>query len=112
MPTTTSNSERKVIAFTRRAPSGHHVSTEPANPVRSRFAVTHGGKYLGFADDMRIRLYEDANRAHLFVHQDSAVEIAKTLPILGGHWEDPSSYDVVQLFVPDPVRCSKQSVCQ
>ena len=112
MPTTTSNAERSSIASSRPELSNPHVSTIKPDAFRSRFAVTYFGKYLGFGDDMALRLYEDANCAHLFWAQDSAVNVTRTLPELGAAWADPHGYGVVELFVPDPVRCAKPSVSQ
>ena len=112
MRTTTSASERTSTDSSRLELSNPHVSTISPDAFRSRFAVTYSGKYLGFGDDMALRLYENANQAHLFWAQDAAAHVARQLPELGEKWSDITRYDVVELFVPDPVRCSKQSISQ
>ncbi len=81
----------------------------PPDQFRNRFAITFDGDYLGLDDAFQMRLFLEPDRAHLFTTSERAWEIVREMPELGGKWMQRTKFDVVPLYVSDPVRCMDAS---
>jgi len=88
------------------------ISVQAPEQYRCRYAITHGGKYLGLDDSIQMRLFPEPDRAHLFMTQERAAAIARELPELGGRWTQLSEYDIVPLYYSVQLGCRTPTVCQ
>ena len=105
-PTTTSSTERRTTGSFLQESSVAQISvTRPAR-VRERYAIKFGSGFIGLDDAIQLRVFLGVERAKLFMTSDRAWEIAKELPELGGQWMQRTKYDVVPVYVTDPVFCT------
>jgi len=88
------------------------ISVQAPEQYRIRWAITHGGKYLGLDDAIQMRLFPEPDRAHLFMTQERAAAIARELPELGGKWTQLTEYDIVPLYYSIQLSCIASTVCQ
>ena len=88
------------------------ISVQAPEQYRIRWAITHGGEYLGLDDNIQMRLFPEPDRAHLFMTQERAAAIVHELPELGGKWTQLSEYDIVPLYYSIQLSCRATTVCQ
>ena len=111
-PTTTSSTERRTTGSFLQESSVAQISVTRPDQFRNRFAITFDGDYLGLDDALQMRLFLDPGRAHLFTTSERAWEIVREMPELGGKWVQRTKFDVVPLYLSDPVRCIDAAVRQ
>lgn len=107
-----SDYEPRTISFTQQVLSTLPISVQAPEQYRCRYAITHGGKYLGLDDAIQMRLFPEPDRAHLFMTQERAAAIARELPELGGKWTQLTEYDIVPLYYNTQLSCMTSTVCQ
>ena len=106
-PIENSNLEQKTTGSIQPEHSAPQISVTRPNQFRVRYAIKFGSRYLGVTDLIDIKLFTNVERAKLFMTSERAWLIAKDLPELGGIWTQRTEYDVVPVYVPDPVLCYK-----
>lgn len=105
-PTTISKDEKRTIGSTPPGRLTPQISAIRPDRVRERYAIKFGSGFIGLDDAIQMRVFTGVERAKLFMTSDRAWEIAKELPELGGKWMQRTKYDVVPVYVTDPVCCT------
>ena len=111
-PTTTSGFVPRSIASIQQVLSTLPISVQAPRQYSIRWAITHGGRYLGLDDAIQMRLFPEPDRAHLFMTQERAAAIVRELPELGGQWTQRTEYDIVPLYYCSPLSCENTLSCQ
>ena len=105
-PTTISNEERRTIGSIQPGHLAPQISAIRPDRVRERYAIKFGSGFIGLDVALQMRVFMGVERAQLFMTSDRAWEIAKELPEVGGQWMQRTKYDVVPVYVTDPVCCT------
>jgi len=111
-PTEISGYVPRTISSIQQVLSTLPISVQAPEQYRVRWAITHGGKYLGLDDSIQMRLFTEPDRAHLFMTQERAAAIVHELPELGGQWTQLTEYDIVPLYYSTQLSCMNSTVCQ